>query len=251
MYRLGDDLVVRLPRRPGGAHQVSREHRWLPLLAPHLPLAIPEPIGRGVPSDDYPVPWSVYRWLDGESLTDASLTDPHRAAADLGDFVAALQRVDTTGGPPAYRGGALSTRDDYVRETLRGLDGVVDVAAATAAWDEAVSVPAWPGPPVWLHSDLMPGNLLTREGRLCAVIDFGTAGIGDPACDTMPAWMVLPAGSRETFRAHLDVDDATWARGRGWALCAGLGGVQYYAVSNPSFAALARRTILACLADRS
>lgn len=260
LYRLGADLVVRLPRLAGGADQIDKVDRWLPVLARHLPLAVPEPAGRGVPGEGYPGPWSVYRWLDGAAVADDPLTDQRQAAADLADFVTALQAVDATGGPPAYRGGELRPRDEDVRESLRELAGVLDasraeslreldVDAAAACWEESLAQPAWAGPPVWVHSDLMPGNLLARDGRLSAVIDFGCMGVGDPACDLMPAWMVLSAEGRKVFRERLEVDDATWVRGRGWALCAGVGGVPYYAESNPAFAEVCRRAIVACLAD--
>jgi aminoglycoside phosphotransferase (APT) family kinase protein len=260
LYRLGADLVVRLPRQAGGADQIDKVHRWLPLLARHLPLAVPEPVGRGVPGEGYPGPWSVYRWLDGAAVADQPLTDQRQAAADLADFVTALQAVDATGGPPAYRGGELRPRDEHVRESLRELVGMLeaswaeslrelDVDAAAACWEESLAQPAWTGPPVWVHSDLMPGNLLARDGRLSAVIDFGCMGVGDPACDLMPAWMVLSAEGRKVFRERLEVDDATWVRGRGWALCAGVGGVPYYAETDPAFAEICRRAIAACLAD--
>ncbi len=251
MYRLGADLAVRLPRTPDAAHGVDKEQRWLPHLAPHLPLAVPEVLGAGVPGEGYPLPWTVCRWLDGHDALTVPLTDPRHAAVELARFVVALRRVDPAGGPPAFRGGSVRERDDHVRDAIRDLSAERALAAraATVAWEDALGLPPWQGEPVWVHSDLIPGNLLARNGKLSAVIDFGAAGIGDPACDTMVAWTMLTAETRPLFRAAVDVDDETWARGRGWALCFGLTAAHYYRVSNPVFAALGRRAMDEALAD--
>jgi aminoglycoside phosphotransferase (APT) family kinase protein len=164
-------------------------------------------------------------------------------------FIAALHRVDLADGPAAYRGGPLATQDTGTRAALADLRGVVDTEAATAAWDAALRAPEWPGPPVWVHADLMPGNVLVRQGRLTAVLDFSTVGVGDPACDLIVGWFLLPAPAREAFRAAVHVDDATWARGRGWALSLALGQVAYFRDTNPVIAADARRVIRAVLTD--
>ncbi|MFF8841935.1 aminoglycoside phosphotransferase family protein [Streptomyces sp. NPDC015127] len=251
MYRLGDDLVVRLPRIPGAARQVGTEQRWLPFLAPHLPLAVPVPLGRGVPGEGYELPWSVYAWLDGANAFDEPLADLAHTAVELGRFGAALRTVDASGGPPSFRGGPVGTHDADVRAAIRalGADGTVDADAATAAWEEVLRLPQWQGDPVWVHSDLLPGNLLVRDGRLAAVIDFGGVGVGDPACDMMAAWTLLTAGTRDLFREAADVDDATWARGRGWALSWGLITEHYYRVRNPVLATVARRAMREALAE--
>ncbi|MFE9094056.1 aminoglycoside phosphotransferase family protein [Streptomyces sp. NPDC007264] len=251
MFRLGDDMVVRLPRRPDGARQVAKEQRWLPRLAPRLPLAVPVPLGRGEPAPGYEQPWSVLRWLPGENAYDAPVADPARAAVDLGRFVVALRGADATGGPASWRGGPVAANDPYVRAAIRdlGADGTVDAAAATALWEEVVRLPQWDGEPVWLHGDLLPGNLLTEAGRLTAVIDFGGLGVGDPAADTLAAWTVLTSGTREPFREAVEVDDATWARGRGWALCFGLTAEHYYRETNPVLAAVGHRAVTEALAD--
>ncbi|MFB7224948.1 aminoglycoside phosphotransferase family protein [Streptomyces sp. NPDC056227] len=251
MYRLGDDMVVRLPRIPGAARQVDKEQRWLPHLAPHLPLDLPVPIGKGVPGEGYDLPWSVYRWLDGDNAYDEPIVDLGHAAVELGRFVAALRQVDATGGPASFRGGPVRTRDDDVRAAIRdlGADGTVDATAAGAVWEEVLRLPQWDGEPVWIHSDLLPGNLLVRKGRLSAVIDFGGLGIGDPACDMMVAWTLLSAETRDLFREAAAVDDGTWARGRGWALCFGLMAEHYYRVKNPVLASVGRRAMLQALAD--
>ncbi|WP_329316756.1 aminoglycoside phosphotransferase family protein (plasmid) [Streptomyces sp. NBC_01278] len=251
MYRLGQDMTVRLPRMPGAADQVDLEQRWLPRLAPHLPLAVPVPLGQGVPGEGYPFAWSVYRWLDGANLFDEPLTELHDAAAGLGRFVAALRRIDTAGAPRSFRGGPAGTADAGVRAAIRdlGADGTLDAGAATAAWEAALRVPQWDGAPVWLHGDLLPGNLLARQGRLSAVIDFGGVGVGDPACDTMAAWTLLSADTREVFREASGVDDATWARGRGWALRFGVTAEHYYRVTNPVLARVGHRAAAEAIAD--
>ena len=254
MYRLGDDMVVRLPRRPDGTREVDKEQRWLPRLAPHLPLAVPVPLAKGEPGEGYALPWGVFRWLDGDNVYDAPLgggTELADAAVELGRFVAALRKVDATGGPPSWRGGPLAGDDDHVRAAIRGLgaDGALDGVAATAAWEAALRLPQWDGDPVWLHGDLLPGNLLVQGGRLSAVIDFGGLGVGDPAADTLAAWAVFDAGTRGLFREAADVDDATWGRGRGWALCFGLVAEHHYRVTNPVLAAVGHRAVTEALAE--
>jgi aminoglycoside phosphotransferase (APT) family kinase protein len=256
LYRLGDDLVVRLPRIHWATGQVDKEHQWLPRLAPFLPLAIPIPLAKGKPGEGYPWHWSVYRWLEGENATIECLANPRQAATDLAQFIAALQRVDVTGGPPPgphnfSRGEPLAMRDTRTRDAIATLRGTLDVDTMTAVWNAAIEAPAWHRPPVWLHGDLRSGNLLAVQGQLSAVIDFGGLGVGDPACDVMAAWMFLSAETRSVFRAALQVDNATWARGRGWALSVGLIALPYYQSTNPVLAGIARRAIQEALADYS
>ncbi|KOU56825.1 phosphotransferase [Streptomyces sp. MMG1533] len=252
MYRLGDEMVVRLPRLPGGAHQIGIEQRWLPRLAPHLPLTVPVPLAEGAPGRGYALPWGVYRWLDGDNAYDVPLTELADAALELGRFVAALRRVDATDGPVSWRGGPVVGNDESVRAAIddMGADGTLDAAAATAVWEDTVRLPQWDGPPVWLHGDLLPGNLLTEGGRLTAVIDFGGLGIGDPAADVMAGWTLFDAETRGLFREAADVDDMTWARGRGWALCFGLTAEHYYrGGKNPVLATVGRRAVQEVLAE--
>jgi len=255
LYRLGSDMVVRLPHIEGATGQIDKEQRWLPRLAPHLPLAVPVPRASGVPGEGYPWQWSVYPWLPGENATIVPITDPDRAALDLAHFIAALQRIDSTDGPPPgphnfFRGVPLSTRDAQTRTAIATLHGMLDTDAVTEAWEVALQAPAWGGPPVWIHGDLQPLNLLVQQGRLSAVIDFGGLGVGDPACDLMVAWNLLSAHTRDVLRAALPVDDATWARGRGWALSMGLIALPYYQSTNPVLAGIARRAIAEVLADQ-
>jgi aminoglycoside phosphotransferase (APT) family kinase protein len=221
-FRLGDEMSVRLPSGAGYAAQVEKEQRWLPALAPRLPLPIPEPLAKGVPGCGYPWPWSVYRWLPGEPAETALVRDRNEFAAALAGFLAALQRVDPSGGPgpgehSCFRGGPLAVYDCQTREALAALDGEIDTARAAEVWREAMGA-TWHGPPVWVHGDVSPTNLLVTRGRLSAVIDFGCSAVGDPACDTGIAWTFLSGESRRTFRAGLGLDDATWVRGRGWVL---------------------------------
>jgi aminoglycoside phosphotransferase (APT) family kinase protein len=255
IYRLGDDMAIRLPRIEAAVGQVGKEQRWLPRLAPHLPLDVPVPLARGEPGAGFPWPWSVYRWLPGEDGDRAAVTDPRECALRLAELVTALQAIDPSGGPSpgehnAGRGVPLVARDGYVRDALSDLGGEIDVEAAAAAWEASVSAPEWTGAPAWLHGDLAPGNLLIDEGRLRAVIDFGCLGVGDPACDVMVAWTFVAADHRETFRAALRVDDATWMRARGWALSVALIALPYYRDTNPVLAGNARRWIAEVLADQ-
>ncbi|MEU6276480.1 aminoglycoside phosphotransferase family protein [Streptomyces populi] len=250
VYRLGDDMAVRLPRIADGSGDAVKEHAWLPRLAPMLPFAVPEVLGLGTPAADYPWHWSVVRWLDGGTPAPGALTDARELAADLGAFVAALRGTDLPGGPASYRGTPLTAVDAETRSAIEDLRGTIDTGAATAAWEEALSAPAWTGPPRWLHADLMPMNLLTRDGRLTAVLDFGTLGTGDPACDFIPAWNLLPAAARPVFREAAGADDAGWARGRGWALSMALAQLPYYRTTNPVIAGNAEHVIREVLAER-
>lgn len=249
LYRLGTDMVVRLPRIHWAVAGVEKEQRWLPRLAPHLPVAVPAPLAKGEPGHGYPWPWSVYRWLEGEHPSVEDTADHPQLAADLGAFVAALHAVRLPGGPPSGRGVPLAERDGPMRAAIAAVADEVDVAAVTAAWEEALHVPRWAGPPVWTHGDLAPTNLLCAGGRLHAVIDFGGLGVGDPACDALVAWNLLAPWTREAFRTASGMDDDTWARGRGWALTIALVILPYYRDTNPTLTASARHVIAQVLAD--
>jgi aminoglycoside phosphotransferase (APT) family kinase protein len=221
-FHLGADMLVRLPSAAAYALAVEKEHRWLPVLATQLPLPIPVPLAKGSPTQDYPHRWSVYRWLDGVTAARDRIADPVRFAVDLAAFLAALQSVDTADGPQPgvhnwFRGGNLSIYDHEVQSALEQLDGRVDAGLAREIWVTALDA-RWDGPDRWLHGDVAEGNLLLLEGQLAAVIDFGTCGVGDPACDLAIAWTLLTAQGRQAFRDRLSVDEASWARGRGWAL---------------------------------
>ena len=221
-FRLGADLSVRLPSGPGYAQQVDKEHRWMPVLARQLPLRIPQPLARGVPGCGFPWPWSVYQWLPGTPLAVSHITDRSMLAAELAGFLAALYRIDPTGGPgpgehSCQRGASVAVWDGEARQALKALDGEIDTVLAAQVWEEALAA-TWHGNPVWVHGDVADGNLLIEHGRLSAVIDFGCCAVGDPACDTVIAWTYFSGESREVFKQRLPVDRAAWARGRGWAL---------------------------------
>lgn len=256
LFRVGPDLVARLPRVPWAAAQPAREHRWLPQLAPKLPLPIPEPVVLCPPAHDYPFQWSLHRWLPGESVLQAPLANPLREARRLGAFLRTLRGLDADGGPVAGeanngRGTRLATRDKAVRSAVAELEREIDVAAALAAWEADAATPGWPDPPVWVHGDVHAGNLLAADGALSAVIDFGTLGVGDPAVDLLPAWNLFDGAAREAFRDAIALDDSSWARGRAWALSVALIALPYYLDSNPMVVAQSRRVIAAVLADRS
>jgi aminoglycoside phosphotransferase (APT) family kinase protein len=243
-------MVVRLPRIHWAAGGEDQDFQWLPRLAPLLPVAIPVPLAKGMPAEVYPWEWSVYTWLEGENPTaGAVVADPSSLTRDAVQFVDALRTVDLADGPLTRRGAPLAGQDESARTALDALEGMIDTDSATAAWDEALEAPDWFGPPVWIHGDLLPGNLLLEGGRLTGVIDWGLLGVGDPACDLMIAWSLLPAEARNAFRAELEIDDATWARGRGWALSVGLIALPYYKDTNPVFADVARHLIGEVLAE--
>ena len=221
-FRLGADLTVRLPSQAAYAAQVAKEQQWLPQLAAHLPVAIPMPVAEGLPTDEYPWHWSVYRWIDGKNAQVGWISDHQVFAADLAYFLTALQRTDATGGPPPgphnfYRGGDIAVYDGETRQAIQNIDGWIDTASATAVWEAALQR-TWDDAPVWVHGDIHPTNLLVRGGHLKAVIDFGCLAIGDPACDLAIAWTFFSGPSRELFRRHFAVDEGTWARAQGWAM---------------------------------
>jgi len=252
LYRLGEELVVRLPRIGWATGQVDKEATWLGRLAPHLPLSIPVPVATGEPGEGYPWRWSVSPWLEGEDATIASIPDLPGFASDLAAFVAALQGIDPTDGPPARghaRGAPLAVRDADTRTALDALRGEIDTDRAITVWEAALHAPAWDRPPVWYHGDVLPGNLLVVRGRLRAIIDFSALGVGDPACDLMIAWSLFSGESRRAYRSALGVDDATWARGRGHALSQAARFIPYYRETNPIGVAVARRAVAEVLAD--
>lgn len=246
-------MTVRLPSAAGYALQVEKEHRWLPRLAPRLPLPIPVPLAKGVPSAAYPWQWSIYQWIDGESVTLERVADLSQFAITLAQFLAALQHIDATDGPPAgqhsaFRGAPLAVYDTETRNALAILGGTIDSAAAWAVWETALKATS-PGSPVWFHGDIAAGNLLVENGQLSAVIDWGCSGVGDPACDVVIAWTLLSGESRDAFRTTLPIDHATWARGRGWALWKALITLAEYMHTDPLKAGQARRVIDEVLAD--
>ncbi|SDN78858.1 aminoglycoside phosphotransferase family protein [Phyllobacterium sp. OV277] len=252
-FHLGDAMTVRLPSSRDYAEQVQKEQFWLPKLAAHLPLPIPAPLAMGIPDENYPWHWSVYKWLEGEVAKPERIGDLKQFAIDLAAFLAALQRADATDGPAPgahnfYRGGPLTIYDGQTRQAIVALRGKIDTDAATAAWDAALDA-TWHGAPVWFHGDISFGNLLVKNGTLSAVIDFGTSGVGDPSCDLAIAWTFFHGESRGAFRAALPLDEATWVRGRGWTLWKALIVYAGLAGTNPLEAENSRKVLEEVLTD--
>jgi aminoglycoside phosphotransferase (APT) family kinase protein len=248
MYRLGDDLAVRLPRIDWAVANVAKEQRWLPVFAPRVPLAVPEPVATGAPEEAFPYPWGVVRWVPGELATLDVLDDPVQAALDLAAFVRALQAVDPAGAPRHHRGAPVRRVEESLRAGVAGLRGEVDGDAILAAWERVLAAPDYDGPPVWLHGDLSYLNLLAADGRLSGVIDWGSCSAGDPSIEMTIAWTLFPPDARDAYREALEVDDATWERGKGWVLN-GVFGIPYYRDTNPVLVTDKVKGIEAVLAD--
>lgn len=252
-YRVGDSLTARLPTAPGYVPAVAKENAWLPRLAPSLPVAVPPILGEGVPGEGYPFPWSVRGWLDGETAARERIDDMAQFAVSVAEFILALQRCDTTGGPLAgehswFRGASPAHYDEETRRCLAALAGRVDTDKAAVVWEAALAA-EWRGEPVWFHGDIASGNLLVADGKLTAVIDFGTSGVGDPACDLVIAWGMFSGESREAFRHTVAQDAATWARARGWLLWKCLLTLSGNIDTDPDRAAFDQRLIAEVLAD--
>ncbi len=253
IFRLGDEYAIRLPRVSSAEEQMVKEQEWLLKLG-QLPLITPNPIANGKPSNDYPYHWYVYRWIEGINAYDQKPADLHQAARDLAAFIKALWKVDTAGAPPTRRGLPLSSqdRDVWVNSSAAELKSAMDeskISAIMALWEKYRNTPGWSKPPVWLHGDLLPSNLLIQDGKLHAVIDFGLAGIGDPACDMIPAWSLFDAASRAAFKEALGIDEDTWNRGKGWALSIAVIIIPYYLHTNPVLVSVAKRMIEEILVD--
>ena len=248
IYRLGDDIYVRLPRLEAWAESINTEWTWLPKLAPHISLKIPKPLARGKPANGYPCPWAIYYWLEGLPYEDDLINDERQIARDLANFISELRRIDKLEAP---RGGRRPLRelDAATRTAIESSDGEINTQAVSTAWAYSLELPPWNGKPVWIHGDLLKSNLLIQAGRLYAVIDFGGAGIGDPAADIVPAWSVFTKAGRETFRQALAVDDDTWRRARGYALHQALMIIPYYPKTNPEFVTMAKRTVAEVLSE--
>ena len=252
-FHLGHEMSVRMPSAKQYVAHVRIEHEWLPKLGPRLPLPVPIPLGKGVPGLGYPWPWTVNEWIQGENASIERISDLSEFAKDLANFLNTLQSINTTAAPEPgqhnfFRGGALSVYDSETRECIEALHDVIDVRAATSIWESALEA-KWDQPPVWIHGDVAEGNLLVDGGRLCAVIDFGQLAAGDPSCDVTIAWTLFSGPSREAFLTELEVDEATWVRGRGWGLWKALLRLRTHRASNLEAAARAKRVIHDILAD--
>jgi aminoglycoside phosphotransferase (APT) family kinase protein len=255
MFRVGGELAARLPRRDMAARLIAHEQRWLPVLGPRLPLPIPAPVRFGEPGLGYPWPWSIVPFLPGQVASRTPPADLRSAAASLGSFLGALHTPAAPGAPAnPFRGVPLADRCAALTQNLEVLAGLVDRGAVMAAWETAVAAPTWDGPPVWLHGDLHPANILVHHGRISGVIDFGDITSGDPAADLAVAWMLLPASCHDAFRGayragggHAASDGSGWVRARGWALALSIAFLAH-SDDNPQIAGIGRRTFSAVLA---
>ena len=249
IFRLGNDLAVRLPSRVESVELVAHEHRWLPVLAPTLPLPVPDPVRLGAPSPRFAWPWTICRWFPGRPASVRPPDDPIRAAQVLGAFLVALhQPADPEAPANPYRGIPLTTRNDETMARIDQLADQLDRDAVRDCWARHASLPRWTGSPLWLHGDLHPANVIVDHGEVAAVIDFGDLTAGDPATDLAIGWILFDGASRRAFRDAASPDPAAWERGRGWALTLA---VAYCAspISTPDFRRMGRRTIAAVLAD--
>jgi aminoglycoside phosphotransferase (APT) family kinase protein len=247
VFRVGGDLLARLPRREMGARLVGHEQRWLPVLAPRLPLPIPAPVRTGRPGLGYPWPWSIVPHLPGQVAAETPPADPVAAATDLGGFLAALHQPAPPDAPVnPFRGVPLADRTDTVMQNLSVVADQVDARAVRRVWAAALAAPRWREPPVWVHGDLHPANILVQHGRISGVLDFGDLTAGDPAADLSVGWMLLPADGHPAFRVAAGASDASWARATGWALALGLVYLAHSA-DNPQLAAVGQRTLRAVL----
>ncbi|BCJ58931.1 aminoglycoside phosphotransferase family protein [Micromonospora endophytica] len=252
-YRLGTELTVRLPTAAGYVPAVAKENEWVPRVAPQLPVAVPPILGLGVPGEGYPFPWSVRDWLPGETADRWRIDDLPEFAVAVAGFLRALQACDPGGGPLAgehsfYRGAPPDHYDEQTRQLLATLGGHLDVARARTVWEAALAA-RWRGEPVWFHGDIAVGNLLVDAGKLSAVIDFGTCGVGDPACDLVIAWTMFSGESRLAFRQAVGQDDGTWARARGWALWKAMLMVRQHLDGAPELAVPHKRVVSEVLDD--
>ncbi|WP_129688931.1 aminoglycoside phosphotransferase family protein [Gottfriedia acidiceleris] len=221
-FHLGDNMSVRLPSAECYVPQVEKEHKWLPILANKLSLPISKPLAKGSSSRYYPWPWTINEWIDGESLSKENISDLSQFAKDLGGFLKEFQSIDAHGGPVAgkhnfFRGGNLAVYDQETRDSIDQTKEIFNKDLLTEIWETALSS-KWEYEPVWVHGDIAPGNLLVKNGKLCAVIDFGILGVGDPSCDAAMAWTFFDTNSRKVFKNVLNFDENTWHRARGWAL---------------------------------
>jgi aminoglycoside phosphotransferase (APT) family kinase protein len=255
LFRLGNDLAVRLPRRQVAAALIEHEQRWLPELAPRLPLPVPTPVRRGRPGSGFPWVWSIQPWFDGQSAATltAGLTDA--MGVQLAEFVTSLHEPAPADAPPNPFRTSLSSRSGAFVDRLQRSGAYIEQSAALLVWREALAARPWSGPALWLHGDMHPANLLATSEQLTAVIDFGDLTAGDPAVDLSVAWMLWPGTVREVFRATIDrrsrwVDAATWRRARGWAVHLGLAYLAH-SLDNPLMGAIGRRTVAAVVAEQN
>ncbi|MCP4303381.1 MAG: aminoglycoside phosphotransferase family protein [bacterium] len=250
-FRLGDDMVVRLPRTREFGDGPQHEARCLPVFVGEVPLDVPAFLALGTPTDSYPSHWSVLRWIEGTNADQSTLRDLNAAATALGEFVAALRQISTVGAPEggSYRASGLARVDEGLRHWASGLPDDIDRAGVLRVWEQCLAVGEWGGPAMWLHSDLRGDNLIASGGDLVGVIDWEGCTVGDPSADHLSAWWLFDGDSRDTFRSASNASDADWIRAKGWALFMAVAAIPYYAESNPTFAAQARTALSEIMAD--
>lgn len=253
IWRLGSALAIRMPKADWAAESVARECEFLPRLH-GLPLAIPNVVARGMPEEGYPYVWSVYEWIEGDAAGVDTLDDPVQAARDLAGFILAMRARDASGGPVSgsgnnLRGGPLTPRDQHTRKAIAILASEIDAPRAIDMWNIAVAAPLSESRDVWIHSDLKEGNLLMRDGRLAAVIDFGMLAVGDRAVDLTPAWSCFEGPARIAFLAALNPDSASVVRARGWTLSIAAITWAYYRDKNPTLTRISRQTLHRLLSE--
>lgn len=253
IYRLGADMCVRLPITPRASEMLTKEIECIPKL-PSLPLQIPMPLFAGKPVSDYQSPWAIYRWVDGEAVSDHPIQDELDAAEKLATFVGVLRRADVSDAPlygkhNNFRGCPLRQRHEPTVAAIENVSDLYSVSDLQSVWEHSLNVKEWPHAPVWVHGDIHAANLLSREGKLAAVIDFGLMGAGDPAVDLIVNWSLLGASARSHFRSVLDIDQNTWLRGRGWALSTALIALAYYRDKHRYLSEMSNRVIREVLTD--
>ena len=220
-FHLGDDLTIRLPSGKEYEPQIQKEAKWLPVLAQPLSLPITAPVAKGKPTPEYPLAWSINRWLVGETVTHTNV-DLQKFAIELARFLKELEAINAENGPQAgahnfYRGGDLAVYIEEFEQALTQLPAGPQRNHYQDIWTTALAT-KWEKKPVWVHGDIAVGNLLVNDGHLSGVIDFGILGTGDPACDLVMAWTFFDSKSRKAFKEEMGLDDTTWQRGKGWAL---------------------------------
>lgn len=248
LFRLGSEYIVRLPRIEWEAgcinKSINKEYEWIPKIARLLKISISEPLFKGDPSQLYPWPWLVAKWNEGSNPSFEKNNEYALLAEELANFLNDLHRIQLPNGPSSRRGVSLKEIDKETIKAIGELTTEVDIQSVTSVWNQLFNVQSWNKDSVWVHGDFLPGNILIKNNRLSAVIDFTDVGIGDPACDLIIAWSLFNAQSRNIFRENLESIDAdTWERGRGWALSIALIMLPYYKNTNPVLASLARRMI--------
>ncbi len=248
LYSLGRDMVIRLPRIQSAASHIEKEHLYLSKISSLLPFSIPNPLAKGQPCEDYPCPWSIFNWLEGKNPEPGMIEQPDLLATDLARFINALHKIELPHAPKSNRWD-LKGQDNEFCQSLKQLDDLIDTKAVAKIWQDSLKLAALKDR-ILIHGDLLPGNLLINNGRLSAVIDFGLFGLGDPAVDLIPAWTLLARSSRKVFREAIGVDDATWVRGRAWALSIGVIALPYYKKSHPVFADIAGYAIQQVVGDQ-